>query len=264
MFPRIPELNGNGKEYVDMQRERYANAIEGCAVLGQHIAYLADFYRSRRVLDLASGATPLPVMLRRCLGSHVELVVADINPELLDLARELHSEPGIKYERFDLENPHDIGKYDFVYFAYALHHLNDVRKALGNASLLVEDPGALFLRDLSRHVPEWLREEDITRYIEERKRMLADGEKHAMPKSPSLELTENQLLSTDSILAAYTPEEVRPALISAGFESDRIKCRLSAGGRVFTFLAVKDSENTVYLDDNLRAFRKKGRLFVPE
>jgi len=264
MFPRYPEPNGRSKGYLELSRNVIDNPPEFFQRGTRKIAYLAESIEAKRVLDLACGASPFTKYLKDILGDTVEIVGADINPEILDLAKE-YSNGSVDFIEFDIENPRDIGRFDLVYFLNSFHHFDDPVETLNIIYSLLENPGIFLLADISRCAPYQISESMIGRYLDARKRFL-EGEENYKEIGDILgfDVSEADMLTADSFLAAYTPEE----LIKAVEKSPISHGKISAISGLMCFCGVRDSTDSICVEtekDFFKIYRKKpdSSLFLP-
>lgn len=84
-----------------------------------------------RVLDVATGPGGFIGVLKQFLKSYDEITGIDLREDLLEKAREAHSEENIRFEQMDaavMVYPDD--SFDLVCCAFSLHHLPDIPTAL--------------------------------------------------------------------------------------------------------------------------------------
>ncbi len=100
-----------------------------------------------RVLDLGTGDGRMIAVLRES-RPHVAAVGLDLSPQLLAEARErFEGAEDIRIEEHDLMNPlpDDLGEFDLVVSALAIHHLPDARKRQLFAEVFeLLEPGGCF------------------------------------------------------------------------------------------------------------------------
>ena len=107
-------------------RESIPYRAEGMAVLAQFVPSEVS-----RVLDLGTGDGILMAMIRE-LRPGAEGVACDFSDEMLDRARERFSrDAAVALVAHDLDEPlpADWGTFDLVVSSFAIHHVNDHRKA---------------------------------------------------------------------------------------------------------------------------------------
>src|SRR6478752_6557190 len=82
-----------------------------------------------RVLDLGTGDGRMIAVLRES-RPRIAAVGLDLSPQLLEAARERFEGTDVCIEEHDLMQPlaDDLGRFDLVISALAIHHLPDARK----------------------------------------------------------------------------------------------------------------------------------------
>ncbi len=273
MIPRYPEVDGKSKAYLEMAK----NIIEAsdpylAKKLGENLAYLANAVKSKRIIDLACGLSPISKVLYDELGRETEIVGADSDSDILKAAREYCGRPEVNFIEFDIENPHDIGKFGLVYFSHSLHHFDDTDGTLRTIYDILEDPGILYLTDLTRALPVYLPEHLIEKYIEVRKEMIREGVRGELLAeilgSEESEIDDNVLISIDSYLAAYTREEILDALHNANFNNVKEKLIVSDDYKNIAVCAAKDTDDKVHIEKTPEFYsiyvKQDSGLFIPE
>lgn len=268
MFPRYPEPDPRSKAYLDISYDAIRlNDPQTFLDSGGLIKNLAKSIGAKRILDLACGLNPIIPIAYQALGGKVEAIGADIDPDMLEAARKRYKETGMDFIEFDLENPHDIGRFDLVYFVNTLHHFDNVKGVLSTIYDILEDPGILYLFDVIGACPGYLSEEKIKRYVEERSRMVQEGgNTDRINQVLGYEADNRALLSIDSYLAAYTPEEITDAFKDSEFRKMKKKIH-TKNGRHISVCAAKDSRDSVHIETGSKFFgvyvKGKNRLFLP-
>jgi SAM-dependent methyltransferase len=100
-----------------------------------------------RAVDLGCGAGHTVAELA---SAYDEVVGVDLSEPLLDLAR--RHVPGARFVAADLATFHDGGGdgFDLVFSSTALHHVDDLPRALANVRALTRPGGWVVLRDVVR------------------------------------------------------------------------------------------------------------------
>ncbi|MBN1342242.1 MAG: class I SAM-dependent methyltransferase [Phycisphaerae bacterium] len=202
-MPRQPE-----PELMDLDEEAAAYAVADFAEVNdrfvRRLLELVGPVESARAVDLGTGPGDIPIRMVRARPSwHVTAV--DGSPAMLDLARRAVEGAGLSASiELVLGDAKALslppGGFDVVFSNSILHHINDVDPLWAGVRRLAK-PGALvLLRDLARPSSR-----EIAREIVERN----SGD-------------ESDLLKEEfyrSLLAAYTPDEVREQLDRAGLSA---------------------------------------------
>jgi SAM-dependent methyltransferase len=156
-----------------------------------------DLKLSGRFLEVGAGPGFLSVMLAQKYPE-ITVTAVDLSPDMADVAGEYIAVNGlggrIKYivgDAADRDLVDGLGRFDFVYSTFSLHHWESPRECLRNLWDAVEDGGFLYINDFRRM------------------RLLA-----ALPIKDGV---------MDSIRAAYSPEEIRSLFRHAGITRYRIK-----------------------------------------
>ncbi|HVR75528.1 MAG TPA: class I SAM-dependent methyltransferase [Planctomycetota bacterium] len=166
-------------------------------------ALRASGKRAGRALDLGTGPAEIPILLcQEAPGWRVTAV--DRAPRMLEAARENVERHGLS-RRITLLPGNACamdglrGRFDLVLSNSLLHHLRDPVPFWRQVKRLLGPGGAVMVQDLLRPASR-----------AEARRLL---EKHARDASPLLRSLFHQ-----SLLAAFTPAEVRAQLRAAGLE----------------------------------------------
>lgn len=166
--------------------------------------------RPATVLDLATGSGDIPrALIDRCRrqGRSVAVIASDVSPEILDEARRhLAGYPEVAFAEHDARAVAlpDRGV-DIVLCALALHHFRP-------------HEAALVLREMARLARVGFVLNDITR----------SRAGYAAAWAASRVATRNRLTHHDmplSVLRAYTPDEVRHLLATAGLSDATVHSR---------------------------------------
>ncbi|HLK17264.1 MAG TPA: methyltransferase domain-containing protein [Fimbriimonadaceae bacterium] len=128
----------------------------GTSVVLQQMKRLLDHRVSEvTVLDVGTGSADIPRSLLRWArsnGKNLRILACDLNPAVLDLARE----PGARDERleFAVANAFDLpfadGSFDFVLSSLTFHHFDDESAARALAEMERVARRALIVNDLRR------------------------------------------------------------------------------------------------------------------
>jgi ubiquinone/menaquinone biosynthesis C-methylase UbiE len=166
--------------------------------------------RPATVLDLATGSGDIPrALIDRCRrrGRSVEVIASDVSPEILaEARRHLAGYPEVTFAEHDARAVAlpDRGV-DIVLCALALHHFRP-------------EEAVLVLREMARLARVGFVLNDITR----------SRAGYAAAWVASRVATRNRLTHHDmplSVLRAYTPEEVRRLLATAGLADAAVRPR---------------------------------------
>lgn len=189
---------------------RVNRLLGGVATTMRHLPALIDRVPADRpvtILDLATGSGDLPLAVVRWARRHgrpVRVIASDVDPAILDLAREhAGGHPEITFARHDARDlPLPDGAVDIAHCALSLHHF---------------DPG------------------DATRVLREMRRVARHGIVlndlrrgrlgYAAAWAAARVTTRNRLTRNDaplSVLRAYTPEELAELCRRAGIADARI------------------------------------------
>ncbi len=192
----------NEEELWDKERvHRYASGHKKYAGLmyGGMVKRVGEFKRSGRFLEMGSGPGFLAVMLARKYPD-ITITAVDLSPYMTEVAKEYIIENKLA-DRISCVtgdvNDHELlqrlGKFDFVYSTYSLHHWEDPENAILNLWNAVEEGGALYIYDFRRQ--GWL---------------------CPLPLKGG---------GIDSIKAAFSPREIRALLEKTGITGYRIENR---------------------------------------
>jgi ubiquinone/menaquinone biosynthesis C-methylase UbiE len=191
----------------------------------ERLLELAGPADSMRVCDLGTGPADIPLRLARRRPAW-QLTAVDIAPAMLDLARQALRQAGLErsVELVLADAKHltaalPLGGFDAVISNSILHHVSDVRAYWQQAAALAGKNALFFHRDLARPDSEAQARQIVQQYATDATTLLQEEYYR-------------------SLLAAYTPEEVRMQLHRAGL--DGLEVRLSSDrhldifGRVHT------------------------------
>ena len=177
------------------------------AAFARRLAGAAGSTRGR-ALDLGTGPGDIPVLF--CgLAPGWRVTALDLSEAMLDLARARVSAAGlssrIELLRRDAKAPR-LGsrRFDLVFSNSLLHHLEDPAPFWAHVRRLARSGAAIVVMDL-RRPPDRARARKLVRL-------------HASGASPLL-----RRLFHDSLLAAFTPGEVRQQLAAAGLGGLRVR-----------------------------------------
>ena len=152
---------------------------------------------SGQYLEIGAGPGFLAVMIAED-NPGVDISAVDISPHMVTLAKE-HIEERKLQERIrcvtadvsDEKPMEELGKFDFVYSAFSLHHWKDPEKSISNLWNAVRDGGMLYIYDFRR--VWWL---------------------YHLPLKGGF---------IDSVRAAYLPNEIGVVLQKAGTNKYKVK-----------------------------------------
>lgn len=107
-------------------------------------ALLPEFYQGQ-VLELAAGTGRLTRLLAEQIKAPGQLTATDLNPDMLAVAREKITSPGVTWNVADIQDlPYPDGSFDMVFCQYGLMFLPDKQKGF-NEALRVLKPGGQFI-----------------------------------------------------------------------------------------------------------------------
>ena len=195
---RIPET-----ECMDTREEaRDYAAMDHTEANASFVAFLIEHGCSRGdLLDLGTGPGAIPMRLVE-LCPDVDVTATDISGEMLKIARLNVAHAGLS-QRIRLMSadakslPFGDGHFDGVFSNTILHHVSDPGAFFREARRVLKTAGALVIRDLVRPT-------DLAR-------VEALVAAHAATANDS-----QRKLFRDSLLAAYTLDEVRAMLADSG------------------------------------------------
>ncbi|HST64535.1 MAG TPA: class I SAM-dependent methyltransferase [Mycobacteriales bacterium] len=100
-----------------------------------------------RAVDLGCGTGVQTAMLAERFQ---EVLAVDLSGPMIDYARRRRPEPNVTYEQRDLRavEPATDGRFDLVFSAYTLHHVDEFPSALYRMRELVRPGGRVLLVDL--------------------------------------------------------------------------------------------------------------------
>jgi ubiquinone/menaquinone biosynthesis C-methylase UbiE len=159
-------------------------------------------------IDLGTGPAEIPVLFCR-LAPGWRLTAVDASPAMLRLARQRVAEAGLEARiellRADAKALRSVRRrFDLVLSNSLLHHLSDPLPFWKEVKRLVAPGGAVLVQDLRRPASRAAARELVRR--------------HAAGASPLLVQLFHQ-----SLLAAFTPAEVRRQLAAARLEGLRVR-----------------------------------------
>ncbi|MBP7933208.1 MAG: methyltransferase domain-containing protein [Phycisphaerae bacterium] len=203
MLPRQPE-----PEYMDLPEEAEAYARADFSEVNQafvdRLVEWAGPCRQARALDLGTGPADIPMRLleRR---PHWRVVAADASLAMLKLAVSGIRDRGLSSSLVlvlgDAKRlPLASKSFDVIFSNSILHHISATEDLWWEVKRLARPGAVVFVRDLARPATA-----EAARCIVER---------HAGQESPLLQEAYYR-----SLLAAYTPDEVRSQLAKAGLGS---------------------------------------------
>ncbi len=199
-------------EYMDLATEAEAYALADFSEVNdrfvERLLALAGGRESARAVDLGTGPGDIPIRLVRARPGWT-VVGVDGAPAMLDHARQAAREAGlqdkIEYVLADAKATSlDDGGFDVVFSNSIIHHINETRPLWSEVERLGKPGAVVLLRDLARPESESGAREIVEQY--------ASG--------------ESALLQEEfyrSLLAAYTPEEIRAQLDDAGLSMLRVE-----------------------------------------
>lgn len=193
---RIPE-----PEYMDLDDEAEAYAAADFsdvnAAFVERLTTFADPLTTATALDLGTGPGDIPALVA---ASHSawQIVAADAAFAMLAIARGAVARKQVSLVQTDAKAlPFRAGSFQVVFSNSILHHIPDPVAMWEEVRHVVQPGGLVFFRDLAR--PD--SEQEAARLVEE----------HAGSES---ELLKEEFYR--SLLAAFTPDEIREQLSAAG------------------------------------------------
>jgi tRNA (cmo5U34)-methyltransferase len=140
----------SSNEWSDSQHVlNYLSAVDTIPHRKEGEAVLIDCIteNTKRILDLGTGDGRLIKLIKHNLPNIDEVVALDVSPLMIKAAKENFSnDSAVKVIEHDLDEPlPDMGYFDAVVSAFAIHHLNHERKyALYGEIYNVLYPGGVF------------------------------------------------------------------------------------------------------------------------
>lgn len=206
-LPRKPE-----PELMDIPAEADAYARADFADVNEafteRLVELAGHITDTRAVDLGTGPGDIPVRVARRMPTW-RITAVDAAEAMLDHARRMSASSGltdrIELVLADAKDTHlPAGGFDVIFSNSILHHINDTPALWSEVVRLGKTGGLVFIRDLARPADRDAAEEIVRRYASEESDLLGE-EFHR------------------SLLAAYTPREVRDQLAEAGLNTLRVE-----------------------------------------
>lgn len=182
---------------------------------------LHDGVAPLRMLDAGTGTARIPILLAR-RPIFLKPVLVDPDEAMLNRARLNIYASGLQA---NIEiGPGTVGSLEFEDAAFdavisnsVIHHVDDPPSVFADMWRVLKPGGLLFVRDLARPASE----DDLTKSVE----TYAAGEPEAA-----------RAMFSDSLKAAYTPDEVADFVAPLGVSADDIK---TTSDRHWTLTAVK-------------------------
>ncbi len=202
MIPRQPE-----PEFMDVQAEADVYALadfaEVNAAFVERLLDVAALVTARTVtaLDLGTGPGDIPIRVLRARPQW-RLVAEDAAYAMLQWGKQSEDDggPTPRWVQADAKYlPFESRRFEIVFSNSILHHITEVDLLWGEVKRVAKPGAAVFLRDLARPDTAEDARAIVSRY--------AGNEP---------DLLQSEFLR--SLLSAYTPEEVRAQLDSAGLE----------------------------------------------
>ncbi len=115
----------------------------------------------QKVLDLAGGTGDLTAKFSRLVGDTGEVILADINPAMLEVGRKKLLDKGIvgnvKYQVADAEQlPFENNYFDIITIAFGLRNVTDKAAALRSMLRVLKPGGRLMILEFSKPAHAWL------------------------------------------------------------------------------------------------------------
>ena len=260
MFPRYPEPCEN-REYNILSENWIGEPLRKGTCINP-LAYLARAIGTKNIADIACGTNGLCAYLKEELGKDSRVVGIDKDPEVIERNRELYGKKGAEYVIGDVYDLPETGRFGVVCCLNSLHHFDDIEKAVSSMYGIMEDPGLLFIVDLLREKP-WFMKCEPDEYAKARRTIDDESASHFL----DIDAGKGGLIVADSILASYTAEEITEAVEGAGFREYSFDVRKDVYCTTISLCAVKDTKNTVSVEkggDFFTVFVRKNIVFEPE
>jgi ubiquinone/menaquinone biosynthesis C-methylase UbiE len=199
-MPRQPE-----PELMDLPDEVAAYAHADFAEVNQafvdRLLDLTGDFQGARCVDLGTGPADIPVRLIQA-RSDWTVTAIDASPPMLGFARHTVGQAGLSasieiVQANALNTGLSSRSYDVVFSNSILHHLNDTMRFWQEVQRLGKEGAMVFLRDLYRPQDEATAVAIIEQYAGNESQLLQDEYRR-------------------SLMAAYTPEELRAQLAAVG------------------------------------------------
>lgn len=185
-----------------------ANFSSVNAAFVSRLLYLAGSARPALCLDLGTGPGDIPVRIAQ-QGVPWRIVAADLSTPMLAYARKASRAAGLHWGIhplcMDAKNmPLPAKVFDIIFSNSILHHLSDMQPFWAEIRRIAKPGAFVMLRDLARPDSTRTAREIVTQYA----------------ASESVLLQEEYFRS---LLAAYTPDELRQQLAHAGLPLLRVE-----------------------------------------
>lgn len=185
-------------ELYNIQARRYLYPIGHKRII-KSLASSSIF--SGRVLDIGSGTGILCMEIARTF-KHLEVLGIDVSCDMLCIAEKSLREEGfksrVKFIHADALNlPFSEKSFDAVVSYVSLHHWKDAASVLSEIKRVLKKDGKAFVYDLRRR-------------------------KENLIFAPLIKDESMRKLFIASLMASYTPEEIKPVLDRSGFAEWKI------------------------------------------
>ncbi len=122
---------------------------------------LCKVRKGQKILDLAGGTGDLTAKFSRLVGENGEVVLADINPAMLEEGRKKLIDKGIvgnvRYEVADAEKlPFPDNYFDCITMAFGLRNVTDKAAALRSMHRVLKPGGRVMILEFSKPAYAWL------------------------------------------------------------------------------------------------------------
>jgi len=116
---------------------------------------LASLRPGEKVLDLASGTADLAIRMAKCVGENGEILVTDINPSMLEIARRRMVDAGlisnIHYMLVNAEQlPFSDNSFDCLTISFGLRNVTHIDKALNEMRRVIRPGGRALVLEFSK------------------------------------------------------------------------------------------------------------------
>jgi ubiquinone/menaquinone biosynthesis C-methylase UbiE len=232
VLPRIPEIHDPRMDLVYI--DRFLDRPDERPDYLDLIVFIMDRLgiRSGQALDIACGCGEFADQVAQT-RENLDVVGIDINPMPIGIANEVYGGRGnLEFRTGDVYDLGDYRDQDLVTCAYSLHHFDDLERALTQVYDVLKPGAPFFFIDFNREylsehkatvsmpdgavVPMWqLIYNARTKGIDDQflEVFLDEGVFGGSDKAHN----QINVLSVLSIIAAYTPDEIRNTLQRTGF-----------------------------------------------
>ena len=236
-LPRIPEIQDARLDevYIKQSKQQWflGNRMDDTLEEALSLRDLADFSEGR-VLEVACGCGERAYALAE-VSQGFDITAIDIDPRCIDIAQARYR-PMPPNLHFQLGDVYNLSLYDstidMVTTSQSLHHFNRLEDALTQILRAMKPGTEFYFMDFNREYLPVFGDTQLPNGMVVPRTRLIWALRKSIPDSEFVELffrdkifdsTQNahanqvQILTICSYLAAYTPLEVREAMVKAGF-----------------------------------------------